>query len=355
MLKNKTTSFILTIIATAFVFTPSAAATSSSITTTTAPTTVTCPTSTINVSTSSQLQAALSTAIPGDVITVTDGTYVGPFSIPAGHSGMQASPITLCGSQNAVLNGNGKSHVFTLSGTFLCTSPSTQGCPTANVMAMGQAVNWWNLEGFTITNGNKGLDLANANDNTIIGVTIHNTSGAGIHVESFSAHNDFEGDLVYNTGAEGIYNGSAVSNWSYYSGGAPDKSDYNRYNGLIVYNTTADPFDLKEGSSNGVVSNNRIDGAMNTKAKGWVDSKGNNWMVLDNAGTNSQVDGFGNHVVAAGWGQNNIFRGNAGQVNASGWAFHVDAASTGTIVDCGQTVTNAAAGYSSEPCTPVVQ
>jgi hypothetical protein len=285
-----------------------------------------------------QLQTALNGAVPGLTIDLADGTYSSAFTIPAGVSGQQGSPITICGSQNAVINGGGKSHVFYLAGTKLSSN---------NVETLVAPVNYWTLEGFTITNGNKGLDLAYASYSQIIGVTIHDTSGAGIHVESFSSHNDFEGDLVYNAGGEAIYNGSAVSNWGYYSQGQPDASNFNKYNGLVLYCFAADGFDVKEGTVGTLVENNTMDGGCQTKAKGWVDVKGNYALVAGNNGSSAYQDGFGNHIVVKGDGLYNTFELNSGAVNASGYAFRVDAGSIGTTVDAGQQVTGGTAGYSN--------
>jgi hypothetical protein len=341
VLTEKNMKILLGLFAAILSLTPMvASAATSSISTTTAPITVACTaTPTVTVTNDAELQAAINAASPGEFINLAPGTYTGAVTVPA-LSGTQTAPITVCGPPTAIIDAGGKSHGFYLNGTELVNGN----------MALIAPVDYWVLEGFTIQNANKGLDLANASHNTIIGVTVHNTSGAGIHVESFSSSNDFEGDLVYGTGGEGVYNGSAVSNWGFYSQGQADASDNNRYNGLVVYNTAADPFDLKEGSSHGTVSNNTFDGAANVKAKGWVDSKGNGWTISGNTGTNSNRDGFGNHVVAPGWGQGNVFEGNSGNVNGPGYAFRVDAASTGTIVTCGQPVTGAALGYSNWPC-----
>jgi hypothetical protein len=65
------------------------------------------------------LQAALAAAQPGDVITLADGTYQGPFTLAA--SGTAANPIVIRGAgTGAVLDGNGcNCNLLELSGSFV--------------------------------------------------------------------------------------------------------------------------------------------------------------------------------------------------------------------------------------------
>lgn len=59
----------------------------------------------VAVSDADQLRAALSAAEAGDVITLADGTYAGPFTLDA--SGSPEDPIVLRGGSGAVLDGGG--------------------------------------------------------------------------------------------------------------------------------------------------------------------------------------------------------------------------------------------------------
>ena len=74
-----------------------------------------------NVSTATALQAALNAAAPGDVITLADGTYAGPFTIDA--SGTVADPIVVRGQseEGVVLDGGGCSscNVLEVYGSFV--------------------------------------------------------------------------------------------------------------------------------------------------------------------------------------------------------------------------------------------
>src|SRR5689334_23818521 len=61
----------------------------------------------VNVSTASQLTAALQNAMPGDEIRMADGTYAGHFTIS--RAGTTSAPIVLTGSRNAVIDGQSTS------------------------------------------------------------------------------------------------------------------------------------------------------------------------------------------------------------------------------------------------------
>jgi len=277
------------------------------------------------VTTAAQLTAALAAARPGGVIDLAGGTYTGSFTATV--SGTQAAPITLCGPANAIISGSSKSHILYLDGA-----------------------SWWHLTGFQITHGNKGLTLAHASHNTVSGLSIHGTTGAAVHVNSFSSDNVFNHVTIRSSGAEGFYIGSARKNWCYYSGCQPDKSDHNVIENSNVAGTVSDSIDLKEGTTGGRILDNQLNGAGST-AKDWIDVKGNGYVISGNVGVSSPEDGFTVHVILPGWGQHNVFSGNVATVDGPGYGFYVQPGAVGNTVDCGQTVTGAASGYSNVACT----
>lgn len=73
----------------------------------------------VNVSTSAQLAAALSSAAAGDVITLANGVYQGPFTIA--RSGTAESPIFVRGASRdgAVIDATGATYGLTASGSFV--------------------------------------------------------------------------------------------------------------------------------------------------------------------------------------------------------------------------------------------
>ena len=136
---------------------------------------------------------------------------------------------------------------------------------------------------------------------------------------------------------EGVYLGSANSNWSRYSGGQPDRSDQNQVLDNRITDTRAEPIDVKEGTTGGVIAGNLLGGdgvAGQNSADSFLDVKGNGYRIEGNHGTHTAAPidpddcnkrrrgpfchGFEVHVAVDGWGRDNVFRGNRLEVNAPG-------------------------------------
>lgn len=297
----------------------------------------------INVSTAAQLSAALASVQPGDTIQLADGTYTGNFVATV--SGTSAAQITLQGSRLAILNGNSltSGYVFHLKG-----------------------VNYWRLLGFTVTNGQKGMMADNANYNIIDGVQVYNIGHEAVHFRTFSSYNTIQNSFIHDTGmsnasyGEGVYLGSANSNWGTYTGGQPDTSNYNRVlNNTIGPNVTAEAVDVKEGTTGGELSGNSFDSAGLSganSADSWVDVKGNDYLISNNTGVHALLDGFQTHIQLSGWGDRNVFRGNHADVQSTGYGFKIQTTgsqgtASGNIVYDDNVVTNAAAGVANIPLT----
>jgi len=285
-----------------------------------------CPTGQL-VTTAAQLTAALAAATPGTVINLASGTYVGPFTVTT--SGTEAAPITVCGPSTAIIDGKSKSRIFHLNGA-----------------------NWWRLSGFQMRNGNKGLGLTAANHNVVSGLYIHDTSGASVHVNTFSSDNMFDGLTLRNAGAEGMYIGSAYGNWCTYSNCVADTSDRNIVQNSDIAYTDDEPIDIKEGSSYGQVLNNHLDGIGTASNKGWMNVKGNNYRISGNVGVNTGDDGYGVHRVIQGWGNDNVFENNSATVNGAGYGFYVQGGTSGNKIMCGQAVVAAGSGFANVACQP---
>jgi nitrous oxidase accessory protein NosD len=224
---------------------------------------------TVEVSTAGELQRALDRAVKGQRIRLADGVYLGRFVLR--RSGTASQRIALCGSRRAVLRGGTlkEGYVLHLDGA-----------------------DHWTLSGFSVTNGEKGIMADRAADNIIQGIDVHHIGHEGIHLRAFSTGNLLQGNLVHDTGlrkakyGEGVYVGSAHSNWCEHSGCKPDRSDNNRILGnQIGPDVTAEGVDLKEGTSSGLVSGNDFIGRNMTGADSWVDVKGNAWTVQGNRGS----------------------------------------------------------------------
>ena len=297
---------------------------------------MTCPAATVKVSTAAQLTAALAAARPGEAIALAQGTYAGNFTATA--KATAARPVFLCGAAGAVLDAGGikEGYVLHLDGAA-----------------------YWRVVGFTVRNGQKGVVLDHTQHTVLQGLTVETTGDEAVHLRAGSSDNVVLGSSVRDTGrrrakfGEGIYVGSAHSNWGQISDGQPDRSDRNQLLDNHVSATTAENVDLKEGTTGGLVQGNTFDGSALSGADSWLDAKGDDWRIVGNTGAHSPADGFQNHVVADGWGQRNTFSGNAGRGLATEDSegvlvgLHPDADS---VVTCTNTVSDASAPVTNGRC-----
>ncbi|MFG6504353.1 right-handed parallel beta-helix repeat-containing protein [Microbacterium sp. P05] len=291
----------------------------------------------VAVSSTAQLTAALKAAKPGQTIALADGTYTGAFIAAA--AGTTSQPITLTGSRRAVLTTGKVSSEYGLhvTGTY------------------------WNLTGFSVTTAAKGIVLDGASHTIIDGVDVGNTGAEAVHVRKNSVSVIVRNSTVHDTGrvqaayGEGIYIGSAKSNWSSVMGSpsSPDRSDYVQILDNTIVNTTAEGIDIKEGTTGGVVSGNVFTNAGysgENYGDSWMDVKGNGYRITGNSGSTTLLDAFQVHVAIVGWGRDNIFRGNLVRGGVPGFEVSVQSGAVGTVVGCGPTA--AGRGLSNIACTP---
>ena len=301
---------------------------------------------TVKVSTAAELTAALAAAQPGETIQLAAGTYSGAFTGTV--NGTAGAPITLSGPSSAVLtNGDSSGDLGAGYGFHL-------------------EANYWTLSGFSVDASAKGVVLDHADYDVLTGLTVHDIADEGIHLREFSSYDTVEHSAVYDTGVkapgygEGVYIGTAQSNWGTYTGGQPDLSD----NDQVLDNTfgpdiAAENIDAKEATSGGLISGNTFSGKGESGANSSTDMvavKGNDYTVSDNTMTNGLVDGFEVEQLYAKSGCGNVFKGNTIDLGASGYGFHVkdqsDCAADPNVVGTSNTVTDATKGASSIPETP---
>jgi hypothetical protein len=212
------------------------------------------------------LERALQDAAPGDVIELASGTYR-PVEIT--RSGSAAAPITLAGPADAVFAGGGSGYVIHLDGA-----------------------SYWQLTGFTATGGAKGVVVDGGSHNVLDRLTVGRTGEEAIHFRSASSDNVVQHSRVHDSGleepgfGEGVYIGSAKSNWGRYgAGGGPDLSMRNRVLDTTFANTAAENVDIKEGTAGAVLARNLFDGSGllgENSADSVVDVKGYGAIVVDN-------------------------------------------------------------------------
>ena len=283
------------------------------------------------------LKLALTTATPGTAISLASGTYRGHFE--ANVSGTESAPISLCGASDAIIDG---------------------GALKAGYAFHLDRASWWKLLGFSIKGAQKGLVVDHGTHILVSGLHISGVGDEALHLRAFSSDNVVERVTISGTGllrskfGEGIYIGTAVSNWCQYSGCAPDASDRNLIRDNNISETTAENIDIKEGTSGGQVIGNHLSGLgmVTSAATAWINAKGNGWTISGNAGHTSPKDGFQVHQVAAGWGRENVFRANQASVEGPGYGFYVQFSSLGTVLGCDNQVAGAGAGFSNARCTP---
>lgn len=298
------------------------------------PTPAACPEATAVVTSAAALASALAGAAPGDVIALAPGVYSGEFVATV--SGTPESPITLCGTNESVLDGGA------LDGGY--------------VMHLDHA-SYWHLVGFTVTNGQKGVMTDGTIGSVIEGLTVTSIGDEGIHLRNASSDNVVTGNTVSKTGlrkekfGEGIYVGSAESNWCDISGCGPDRSDRNVIENNVIFATSAESVDIKEGTTGGVLRGNTFDGSSITGGDSWVDVKGNGWLIDANSGQNSPMDGFQTHEILDGWGTQNVFSNNVAAVNGPGFGFSLTP-ERDNVVACSNTASNAGEGLTNVSCSP---
>ena len=290
----------------------------------------------VDVASAAELQRALDQAAPGQLIRLADGRYEGNFVATAQASA--EAPIRLCGGRGAVLDGGDVDGDYTLH------------------LSGGQ---YWQLSGFTVTGGQKGVMVDAGVGNVVQGLMVTSMGDEAIHLRTNSTDNVVAGNTIRDTGlrrakfGEGVYVGSAESNWCQISDCEPDRSDRNLIEGNDIAGTTAEAVDVKEGTTGGVLRGNTFDGAAMVESDSWVDVKGNAWTIEGNTGTAAPEDGFQVHEVVDGWGQDNVFTANSGTVAGGGFAVNVAGPRTireTTTVACDNEVEGADSGVSNVDC-----
>ncbi|MBC7596430.1 MAG: right-handed parallel beta-helix repeat-containing protein [Kineosporiaceae bacterium] len=291
--------------------------------------------SVLTVSTASELSVALSNARPGDTITLADGVYKGKFTAAA--SGTAQAPITITGSHAAVLTSGGISGGYGLHVTG----------------------SYWVISGLSVARSGKGIVLDGSQHTRISGVDVGTIGEEGVHFRHNSADSSIEGSTVHDTGVrspgfgEGIYIGSAQSNWATIMGSPtiPDRTDRVTVSGNHLINTAAEGVDVKEGTTGGSLRFNIFTNAGYSGvnyADSWVDVKGNGYLIEGNGGSMARADAFQVHQASAGWGLNNRFLNNGAVAGVPGYLVNVAVSNSGTTVQCQSTA--AGRGLSNIRC-----
>lgn len=291
---------------------------------------------TVSVTSASQLKTALAGAKAGMTISLADGTYTGKWVASA--AGTASAPITLVGSRKAIL-----------------TTGSTGSGYALNVKG-----SYWNLTGFSVTKAAKGIVLDNSDYSIIDGVDVGNIGQEAVHMRTSSTNVTIRNSLVHDTGittkayGEGIYVGSANSNWSSVMGSSskPDQSNNVLIEKNTITNTSAEGIDIKEGTTGGRVIGNVFKNSGysgENSADSWVDVKGNGYVISGNSGSGTRLDAFQVHSVLSGWGGTNTFSGNS-VTSVPGYEVNIASKTAGNVVRCKSSA--AGMGLTNVTCKP---
>jgi hypothetical protein len=297
------------------------------------------------------LRAALASATPGTVIRLADGEYQFKPRLVASASGTAEAPITLRGSRAAVLRTKNASGDYGLHVTG----------------------DHWRIEGITVAHATKGIVLDGSVGTVIDGVEVYDIGDEAVHFRTCSSDGVLRNSHIHDTGrnsaqyGEGVYVGSANSNWDKYqctdSTEGVDEGD-NTERVLVEDNLfediTAEGADLKEGTDSGIVRRNvfrRTGLSGQNSADSAIDAKGNGWVIEDNvvSGTDATwdddgvaapsefADGYQAHSVYEGYGSGNVFRRNRveGEIPGFGIGLYPEA---DNVVTCDNSAPGAALG-----------
>jgi hypothetical protein len=297
------------------------------------------------------LRAALASATPGAVIRLADGEYQFKPRLVASASGTAEAPITLLGSRAAVLRTKNASGDYGLHITG----------------------DHWRIEGITVAHATKGIVLDGSVGTVIDGVEVYDIGDEAVHFRTCSSDGILRKSHIHDTGrnsaqyGEGVYVGSANSNWDEYQCTDPiegDEEGDNTERVLVEDNLfediTAEGADLKEGTDSGIVRRNvfrRAGISGQNSADSAIDAKGNGWVIEDNvvSGTDATwdddgvaapsefADGYQAHSVYDGYGTGNVFRRNRveGEIPGFGIGLYPEAEN---VVSCDNAAPGAALG-----------
>jgi hypothetical protein len=267
---------------------------------------------------------------------MASGTYTGTFVAAA--AGTPTSRITLSGPASAVL-----------------TTGSTSTGYGLHVTG-----SYWTLTGFSVSVAQKGIVLDASKYSVIDHVNVGQIGQEAVHFRKNSADGIIRNSTIHDTGlstlayGEGIYVGSAKSNWASIMGSSTtlDKSDRVLIENNSISNTSAEGIDVKEGTTGGIVRGNVFTRAGYSGANygdSWVDVKGNGYLLESNSGSVTLLDAFQVHSVLSGWGGGNVFRNNSVLSGVPGYEVRVVSSEPGNKVYCAPS--NAQLGLTNVTCT----
>jgi hypothetical protein len=230
------------------------------------------------------------------VISVAAGTYRTRLLITA--RATAAEPIFLCGSGQVIIDGGG-----------------TQTGPVIDF----RRARYWRVLDLTVRNGLLGVRGRHTDHVTLQRMVITDIGRRGVWWRDLSSSNIIRESRIVGTGrtdragGQGVAVGHPASQWCRASRCEPDESNGNVVMTSTIEATTGSAVLAYEGTYNGVVDHDTIDGRDMVTDDAWVEVRGVSWIISSNRGQHSPRDGYRSHKITAGSGAGNIFRGNTGR------------------------------------------
>lgn len=209
-----------------------------------------------------------------------------------------------------------------------------------------------------MSNAAKGIVLDGSTHTVISNVDVGRIGSEAVHFRRNSSDSILRDSYIHETGlaqpgyGEGVYVGSAKSNWDTVMGSSAvaDRSDRVQILNNRISLTSAEVIDAKEGTSKGVIRGNTFDDAGysgSNSADSWVDIKVNGYVVDSNSGSTARRDAFQAHGVLEGWGVDNRFSNNTVLGGVPGYEVWVQSRSLRTVIACKES--KAGLGLSNVP------
>ena len=269
------------------------------------------------------IQQAIDKAKAGDTITLASGTYRQDFVTRA--NGSKAMPITITGTNSAVVQGAGKGRVVEINHNHIVLNGFTvDGLHGNSESTKGYRDKLIYVQGKGKRSGVVGLKILN--------MRLANAGGECVRLRYFAQNNEIAFNKILNCGVvdfkfgsmkqkngEGIYVGTAPEQLR---DGKNPTSDIDNSRDNWIHHNTIDTqgnecVDIKEGASFNIVENNYCTGQLDPDSAG-LDSRGNSNIfrynqVFGNRGAGVRLGGD-----TSSDGSNNNVYGNNIYDNASG-------------------------------------
>lgn len=256
------------------------------------------------------IQNALQTALPGDRILISPGTYTGEKSTSGNSSAFFYSDRNGTTTNRIVLESADLNNQAILEGT---------ATDIGRVFYL--LGDYWDVRNLRFRTAKKGIMLDGVSYATFENIEVSNVGEEGIHLRSGSSNNIITHSNVHDVGLLGgvsagfgecIYVGSDINRWLQFN----PASDNNVISYNILRNCTAEAIDVKEGVTGTQIIGNTFDGTGISGTNGadsFINVKGNNTVIVGNVGNQNGnaliTNAFEVHTAlgTSGWCNNSDF------------------------------------------------